>query len=374
MATQRDYYEILGVEKNADADAIKRAYRKLAMKHHPDRNPGDEKAERMFKEAAEAYEVLSDNDKRARYDRYGHQGLKGTAGHDFGSMHAEDIFSMFGDIFGSAFGGGQQRGGQRANRGYDLETQIDISLEEAVAGVEREVSFTRRDVCKHCAGTGGKPGTKPKVCVTCGGTGKVQQAGFGGMFRMVTTCPACHGQGAMYDELCDHCGGEGTTPLDRTLSVKIPAGIATGQAIRVRGEGEPGEQGGPHGDLHVVVRVREHKLFQREGNDLILRMPVGFTQLALGATVEVPGVGDSRHEITIDAGSQHGDLIRIKGQGVPSVRGAARGDLLVVLLLEVPKKLNKKQRELLKQYADTEDHKSMPNAKGFWESIKEYIS
>ena len=238
MATTRDYYEILAVERNASSDEVKRAYRKLAMKYHPDRNPGDKEAEQRFKECAEAYEVLSDDEKRARYDRFGHAGLRGTSGHDFSHMRADDIFSMFNDIFGEAFGGGMGGmggGGARASRGYSLETQINVSLEEAAEGCEREVTFTRQDVCETCEGSGGKPGTKPIVCGACEGQGKVQQAGFGGMFRMVTTCPTCQGRGSLYSESCPDCRGKGRRAKKRTLSVRVPPGIQTGQAIRVDG-------------------------------------------------------------------------------------------------------------------------------------------
>ena len=378
MATTRDYYEILSVERTADGETIKRSYRKLAMKYHPDRNPGDEEAERAFKECAEAYEVLSDPQKRQRYDQYGHAGLKGQAGHDFGHMHAEDIFSMFGDIFGDAFGGGGRGRGQRVRRGYDLEYNTEITLEEVHTGVEQTVEFKRQDICETCDGTGGKPGTEPVACVTCGGVGQVQQSGFGGMFRMVTTCPACGGAGKIYAEKCPDCRGKGRMPKARTLSVKIPAGIHDGQAIRVAGEGEPGEaqggQAGPRGDLHVVVRVAEHDLFSRDGDDLVLKMPISFTQAALGATVNAPTIGGDEEELTIKPGTQHGEVVKVHGAGLPNLRSGRRGDLLVVLLIEVPKKLTEKQEELLREYAETEDLEVMPHSRGFWDTMKSYLS
>lgn len=378
MATTRDYYEILSVERTADGETIKRSYRKLAMKYHPDRNPGDEEAERTFKECAEAYEVLSDPNKRQRYDQYGHAGLKGQAGHDFGHMHAEDIFSMFGDIFGDAFGGRQRGSGQRARRGYDLEYNTEITLEEVNTGVEQAVEFKRQDICETCDGSGGKPATEPVACVTCGGVGQVQQSGFGGMFRMVTACPACGGAGKSYAEKCPDCRGKGRSPKSRTLSVKIPPGIHDGQAIRVSGEGEPGEavngQAGPRGDLHVVVRVAEHDLFSRDGDDLILKMPISFTQAALGTNVNTPTIDGDEEQLTIKPGTQHGEVVKVQGAGLPNLRSGRRGDLIVALLIEVPKKLTEKQEELLREYAETEDLDVMPHSRGFWDTMKSYLS
>ncbi|MEM6551298.1 MAG: molecular chaperone DnaJ [Planctomycetota bacterium] len=381
MATTRDYYEVLGVERSANADTIKRAYRKLAMKYHPDRNPGDAEAEANFKEAAEAYEILSDREKRQRYDQYGHDGLRGTSGHDFGSMNAQDIFSMFDDIFGGAFGGGRSRGGRGrggVQRGYDLETQTSVTLEEVLVGVERDIEFKRLDVCERCNGTGGKPGTQPEVCLTCGGTGQVQQAGLGGMFRMVTTCPACGGAGKTYREKCPACGGKGRVPTARKLSVKIPAGIQDGQVIRVAGEGEPGTgpngSAGPRGDLHVVVRVKEHKVFQREEDHLVLRMPISFAQAALGADLEVPTLESRSTTLTIKPGTQHHELLRVTGEGLPDLRTGRRGDLVVVAEIEVPRKLKPKQRELLEAYAETEDHSVLPESRSVWDRIKTYLA
>ena len=373
MATQRDYYEVLQVERNASGDEIKRSYRKLAMRYHPDRNPDNKDAEAKFREAAEAYEILSDNDKRRKYDQFGHAGLNGQAGHDFSHMNAQDIFGMFEDIFGGAFGGGRSRGQRtRQSRGYDLETVTVITLSDVLTGVEKEIEFTRQDTCETCGGSGGKPGTQPQTCVTCGGAGQVQQAGFGGMFRMVSTCPACGGAGKNYREKCTTCAGDGRQPRKVNLSVKVPAGIRDGQAIRVQSEGEPGPMNGPRGDLHVVVRVQQHKLFTREDDHLVLRMPISFGQAALGATIKIPTL-EGEEELTIKPGTQHGELFRIKSAGLPNLRGGKRGDLIVAVLLEVPKKLTAKQKELLRAYAETEDHQDMPNRKGFWEKIKEYI-
>lgn len=382
MPTTRDYYEILSVERTANGDEIKRAYRRLAMKHHPDRNPGDAEAEARFKECAEAYEVLSDGNRRATYDKYGHAGLRGTAGHDFRSMNVEDIFSMFNDIFGGGggFGGGRARGGPRSvPRGYDLETEVEITLEEVLAGSEREVEFKRLDVCQTCKGSGAKAGTKPSKCTTCGGVGQVIQTGLGGMFRMQTTCPHCRGRGSVVSEKCGDCRGAGRVSVKRTLEVKLPAGIHDGQVVRVQGEGEPpppeassaGE--GIRGDLHVVVRVRDHDQFERDGDDLIYAAPIAFTQLALGAVTQVPTL-DGIAEVSIPAGTQHGEMFRVGGAGLPNLRSGRRGDLVVIAQLVVPRKLNEAQKKLLADYARTESVE-VGNGQGAsaWQRIKRAV-
>ncbi|GAB4386517.1 MAG: molecular chaperone DnaJ [Phycisphaerales bacterium] len=379
MPTTRDYYEILSVDRNADGDEIKRAYRRLAMKYHPDRNPGDPDAEAKFKEAAEAYEVLSDEQKRRIYDQFGHEGLRGrgAASHDFSRMNVEDIFSMFNDIFGGGFGGtgARGRGGQRVARGYDLETEVSITLEDVLRGCQRDVEFTRMDICSTCGGDGAKPGTRPKTCETCGGHGKVQQAGLGGMFRMVTTCPHCRGRGSVIVDRCPDCRGKGRVPKKRTLSVKIPPGIHHGQAVRVQGEGEPpppevsprGE--GMRGDLHVVVAVKPHELFVREDDHLMLEMPISFSQAALGAEVEVPTLEGSQ-KLVIPKGTQFGRMFRLEGQGLPNLRTGRRGDLVVVARIEIPKKLTSRQERLLREFAETEDHHVLPESHGFWDKIR----
>jgi len=384
VPTTRDYYEVLGVPRDAAVEDIKRSYRRLAMKYHPDRNPGDAEAETKFKECAEAYEVLSDREKRAAYNRFGHAGLRSTPGHDFRSMHVEDIFSMFDDIFGGAFGGGPARGRGRQRggvpRGYDLETEVEITLDEVLTGAGRDVEFKRMDLCQRCQGSGAKEGSKPVPCSTCGGNGQVAQTGLGGMFRMVTTCPHCRGRGRVIVDKCSDCRGAGRVSVKRRLSVKIPAGVQSGQAVRVAGEGEPppaeispGGQG-IRGDLHVVVRVRPHKRFERDGDHLLLAVPVAFSQLALGAMVEIPTL-DGTASLKIPAGSQHGAMFRIDGKGLPNLRSGERGDLVVIVQLIVPKRLNDEQRRLLEQYAEMEELDASNGEKpSFWNKIREAMT
>jgi molecular chaperone DnaJ len=378
----RDYYEVLGVEKAADAEEIKRAYRRLAMKYHPDRNPGDAEAEIKFKEAAAAYEVLADPQKRQIYDQYGHEGLRGGGGpatHDFSRMNVEDIFSMFNDIFaGGGMGGGR---GQRRGpaRGYDLETEVVLTLSDVKDGCEREVEFTRLDVCETCSGSGAKPGSKPVTCNTCGGHGKVQQTGLGGMFRMVTACPTCAGRGTMIKEFCEACRGKGRIPRKRKLSVKVPRGVHDGQAVRVAGEGEPPPQEaspsgeGHRGDLHVVIRVEEHDIFTRDGDNLLIEMPITFTQAALGTEIQAPTLEGGK-PLTVPRGTQHGTVFRIAGGGLPNLRSGSKGELIVVVKMEVPKKLTTKQEKLLRDYAALEETSVLPETQGFWKKVKDLVN
>jgi molecular chaperone DnaJ len=379
MPSVRCYYETLSIERSASHEEIKRSYRRLAMKYHPDRNPDDPEAETQFKEATAAYEVLSDPDKRTRYDQYGHAGLRGTPGHDFNRMNVEDIFSMFNDIFGG-MGGGGRTGGRSAGmaRGYDLETEVEIELEEVLEGTSREVQFKRLDVCHTCEGNGGKPGVEPSKCPTCEGAGQVQQAGFGGMFRMVTACPNCRGRGTIILEKCTDCRGAGRVSLSRNLEVQIPRGISDGQVIRVQGEGEPPppekslDGSGVRGDLHVVVRVLPHDLFERDGDQLIWVQPMAFAQAALGSTVEIKSLDDVV-ELEIPAGTQHGEVFKIAGAGLPNLRSRNRGDMVVIVQLVVPTKLDEEQRKLLEQYAEMEEIPVSEPGQSFWSKLRDKV-
>ena len=368
--TKRDYYEILGVTRNAGGEEIKRAYRRLAMKYHPDRNNGDDRAaaEIKFKECAEAYEVLSDDQKRARYDQYGHAGVQGS--HDFSHMDVTDIFSMFDDIFGGLGGGGRGGGRTRVQRGFDLETQVELSLAEVASGAEKTIEFEKQDHCETCKGTGAKAGSSPIVCPQCGGQGRVAQQGFGGMFRMVTTCPNCRGRGSVVREHCTSCGGTGRQLRKRVVTVRIPAGVHEGQAVRIAGEGEPGEAGAPAGDLHCYIAVKQHPIFSRHNNDLVCQLPISFTQACLGAAIEVPTLKGTEN-MDIPAGTQHGEVFKLKGKGLPDVRSHRSGDELVQVLVEIPKKLTEKQKQLLREFATTEDGTAMPQRRSFLDKIKE---
>lgn len=370
VATKRDYYEVLGVARDASPDEIKRAYRKAAMQFHPDRSNGDPESEVKFKEAAEAYEVLSNHEQRERYDRFGHEGLSGTTAHDFSRMRPDDIFSIFGDIFGDVFGGG----GRRQSRGVDLQTEVVISLADVLEESERSIEFTRSDFCDRCAGKGAEPGSKITTCETCGGYGQVERASGGGFFstRVVTACPACHGRGKSFSDKCHGCSGSGRQPKRRVVTVKIPPGIQDGQAIRLRGEGEPGADGTSRGDLHCYVRVEPHPFLHRHGNDLICVLPISFTQAALGATLDVPTLG-GKEEIEIPAGTQFGEVVRMRHKGLPDLRTGRRGDQLVEIRVEVPRKLNSKQRDLLRDFAETEDARVHPESKGFFDKLKEFF-
>jgi molecular chaperone DnaJ len=370
--TKRDYYEILGVQRTSGAEEIKRAYRRMAMKYHPDRNGGDAEAEIKFKECAEAYEVLSDDIKRRRYDQFGHQGVQGA--HDFSHMDVGDIVSMFDDIFGGLGGFGARMGGgggrSRAQRGFDLETQVELSLAEVASGAEKTIEFEKQDTCEQCKGTGAKPGSSPIVCVQCGGQGRVAQQGFGGMFRMVVTCPNCRGRGTVVKEHCVSCGGTGRQLRKRVVTVRIPAGVHEGQAVRIAGEGEPGENGAPPGDLHCYIAIKPHPIFSRHNNDLVCQLPISFTQAALGAAVEVPTLKGTE-QLDVPAGTQHGEIFKLRGKGLPDVRSHRLGDELVQVLVEIPKKLTERQKQLLREFAGTEDSTAMPQRKGFLDKLKE---
>jgi molecular chaperone DnaJ len=373
-----DYYQVLGVDKNASPDEIKRAYRRMAIKYHPDKNPGNKEAEAKFKKCAEAYEVLSDPEKRKQYDQYGHEGLRGTGMHDFSRMNVEDIFSMFGfddffgSIFGGAGGGGGRRGGRRAGplRGYDLETSVELTLDEVAHGTEKTIEFTRQDRCPECGGSGAAPGSQPTRCPLCGGSGQVAKGG--GFFQMVSTCPQCQGTGQVVKNPCPNCGGSGRVPKKRTVTIRIPAGVHEGQGIRVAGEGEPGRDGGPNGDLYCYVRIQPHEFLERDGNDLVAVVPISFTQAALGATIDVPTL-DGTRQLKIPPGTQYGSLFRIRGQGLPDVRTGRTGDELIQVTIETPTNLNARQEELLREFAQTENKSVSPKSKSFFERLKRHL-
>ena len=371
---KRDYYETLGVSRNASEEEIKRAYRRMAMKYHPDKNPGNKEAEAKFKECAEAYEVLSDPEKHTRYDQFGHEGLRGAGMHDFSRMNVEDIFSMFGfdDFFGEIFGTRSRRGTRRAGpaRGYDLETGVELTLNDVAKGTEKTIEFTRQDRCQDCNGSGSAKGAKPGRCTTCGGSGQIARGG--GFFQMVSTCPQCRGTGEIITNPCQKCRGSGRVPKRRTVSIKIPPGVHEGQPIRVPGEGEPGKDGGPSGDLYCYVRLKPHEFLQRDGNNVIAVVPITFTQAALGAMIDVPSLNGTQ-KLKIHAGTQYGSIFKIKSQGLPNARSHRTGDQLVQVMIETPSRLNTKQEELLREFAKTENASVSPHSASFLDRLKKYF-
>ena len=368
---KRDYYEVLGVDKTADEATIKRAFRQQAKKYHPDLNPGDKDAEEKFKEVNEAYQILSDPQKRQQYDQFGFDGPQagfGGAGYgDFGG------FGGFEDIFSSFFGGGARQANPNAPRqGDDLRMDVTISFEEAARGCEKEVNVVRDETCENCGGTGAKPGTKPTTCSTCHGTGQVTQVrntAFG-RIQNVTTCPNCHGTGKVISDPCPKCNGRGKKRTSRRRTVKIPAGIDNGQVLTIRGQGGAGENGGPSGDLLIVVNVRPHKLFKRRDYDLYLELPITFTQATLGAEIDVPTL-DKPVKYNIPEGTQPGTVFRIKGAGIPYLRGTGKGDLYVTAKVEVPRKLTEKQKELLRQFDGVSTGNEYQEKKNFFERLKD---
>ncbi len=345
----RDFYEILGVAKHAEAVVIKKAYRKLALKYHPDRNPGDKAAEDKFKEAAEAYEVLSDDQKRQIYDTYGHEGLK-NSGYS-GPGNFQDVFSSFGDLFGDLFGGGGRRHDPNApTPGDDLRYDMEISFEEAVHGVAKEVDITKRDTCWTCEGTGLRPGHRPQTCSTCNGRGQVMRSQ--GFFQVSSACPQCRGTGQIITDPCNDCHGAGLLNKKKKVSIKIPAGVDTGARMRLRGEGEGGRRGGPAGDLYVVIHVKPHEIFHRDGQTIFLQFPISMAKAALGCEVEIPTIYETE-KLKIPAGTQSGDRFTLRGQGVVGLRtGSRRGDMIIEAQVKIPKKLNKRQKEILREFDD----------------------
>ena len=358
MADKRDYYEILGVQKGASDADIKKAYRQVAKKYHPDMNPGNAEAEAKFKEATEAYEVLSDSDKRARYDQFGHAAFdpkSGAGGGGFGGFEGFDMGDMFGDIFGDMFGGRSSRKTNGPMKGANIKSGIRVSFEEAAFGTEKELEIPLKDECKECHGSGAQPGTSPEVCTKCGGKGQVvytQQSLFG-MVRNVQTCPDCSGSGKIVKHKCSYCAGTGYVKSKKKISVTVPAGIDNGQNIRMREKGEPGTNGGPRGDLLITILVDRHPKFQRQEYDIFSTEPISFTQAALGSTITIDTI-DGKIEYEIQPGTQTDTKIKLKGKGVPTLRNKnIRGDHYVTLVVEVPDKLTKEQKDLLNQYDQT---------------------
>lgn len=379
---KRDYYEVLGVARNASEADIKKAFRRLAMKYHPDRNPGDAEAEAKFKEAKQAHDVLTDARKRSAYDQFGHAGVEGGVGGfggggpgDFGGAGSfSDIFGdVFGDIFGSA---GRAGAGRRPQRGVDLRYDLTLTLEEAVAGKDVRIRIPTQVDCQFCGGSGAKPGTQPKTCPTCGGVGQVRmQQGF---FSIQQTCPECHGSGRVIEEPCPHCHGRGRVQEEKTLSVKVPAGVDNGDRIRLSGEGERGEYGGPAGDLYVQIHVQPHPIFTREDNNLYCQVPIGFATAALGGELEVPTL-DGKVMLKIPPGTQTGKMFRLRGKGVRSVRGGVVGDLICRVAIETPVNLTERQKELLREFEDSmreggsrhnpQSHSWLDGVKSFFEKM-----
>jgi molecular chaperone DnaJ len=367
MPTQRDYYEILGVERTAANGEIASAYRKLAVKYHPDKNPGDQEAIERFKEAAEAFEVLNDADKRSRYDRFGHAGLNGQ----YGAQHftdVEDIFSAFGDLFGDLFGG---RGRNRARKGRDVRCDVTLTLKEAAQGVKKTVEFQRHDTCEKCGGSGAAAGSRREVCGYCRGQGRVIQSA--GIVRIQTTCPNCHGEGSVVKQPCPDCRGSGQKLKRVVTEVEIPPGVDDEMRVRIAGQGEPSPNGGPPGDCYCFISVLPHPLLERDGQHLICRIPITYAQAALGTTLEVPTL-EGRGEVVVPAGTQSGQVFRLGGKGMPDPRRRGLGDLLVQVVIEVPQKLSKDEESLLRTLAELEKKHVAPERKGFFEKLKDYFT
>ncbi len=365
---KRDYYEVLGVSRDVTEEDLKKAYRKLALRFHPDKNPGDREAEERFKELSEAYQILCDGERRAQYDRFGHAAFEqGGAGFDF-TAGFEDIL---GDLFGDFFGTGRTRGGRnRPRRGQDLQYRLDLTFEEAARGVEKTISVPRLTPCETCGGRGAKPGTQPTVCPTCRGSGQIRfQQGF---FSIAKSCGECGGQGNVITNPCTDCRGAGARRKVHTLNVKIPGGVDTGSRLKLRGEGESGGSGGQPGDLYVVVQVAEHALFVRDGVDVVCEVPVSFAQAALGTEIEVPTL-EGTAKVKVPAGTQSGHLVRLRGRGVPDLGGYGNGDQVVRIVVETPRKLSAKQRELLEEFARLAGEEVHPLSKSFLEKVKSML-
>ncbi len=368
--TKADYYETLGVSRDADEKALKSAFRKRAMKYHPDRNPNDAEAEAKFKELGEAYEALKDPQKRAAYDRFGHAAFEnggGGGGNPFGGGGMGDIFE---DIFGEMMGGGRRSSGGRS-RGADLRYNMEISLEEAFEGKTAEIEIPTAITCENCDGSGAKPGTSPSTCGTCGGVGQVRASQ--GFFSIQRTCPACQGRGEVISEPCDDCSGSGTTEQSKTLSVNVPAGIEDGTRIRLAGEGEAGARGGPQGDLYIFLSIRPHEFFQRDSADIYCRVPISMTTAALGGQFEVGTVEGSKTRVKVPEGTQNGKQFRLRSKGMPVMRSSQVGDMYIQVAIETPSNLSKRQRELLTEFEQLSSEENSPESTGFFSRMKGFF-
>ena len=381
---KRDYYEVLGVSKNADATELKKAYRKLALQYHPDKNPGNKEAEEKFKEAAEAYDVLSNEDKKSRYDQFGHAGM-GGGGFQGGGMSMEDIFSHFGDILGgfsgfsgfSGFGGfgGGGRGGSRVNRGTNLRVKVKLTLQEVASGVEKKIKVRKQLACEHCQGTGAKEGTSYSTCSTCGGSGQVTQVQntIFGARQTISMCPTCQGQGKMINEKCTFCGGEGVRTAEEVITIQIPAGVGEGMQLSVGGKGNAARRGGVNGDLIVLIEEEEHPELIRDGNDLLYHIFVGYPEVVLGETVEIPTV-EGKVKVKIEPGTQPGKVLRLRGKGLPDVNGYGRGDLLAKINVWIPKNLSKEERKLVEKMKESEGFRpGAGDKRGFFSKMKDFF-
>jgi len=377
LADKRDYYEVLGVQKNATDAEIKKAYRKLAKENHPDLNPGNAEAEARFKEANEAYEILSDSDKRSRYDQFGFAGVDpnyGAGAGGYGGFDGSFDFGDLGDIFGSFFGGGFGGGTRTRNgpqRGESLRMSVTVTFEEAAFGCEKDVQIERVEPCDKCSGSGAAPGTSPETCTNCGGSGQVQQRRQTpmGVFATTGPCPVCGGKGKIIKTPCEHCGGKGMVRKRKTVKVNIPAGIDNGQIISLRGQGNAGKNGGPAGDLQIVVNVRPHELFRRDGSDVFCDAPITFTQACLGGEMEIPTI-DGKVKYEIPEGTQTGTTFRLRGKGIPNVNGRGRGDQYVTVYIETPRNLNREQKEALKKFSESLGEKNYKERKSFFDKFK----